>query len=850
MEGYYSNAGATSCTKCELGYYCTAGVRTQCPHLYYTDQTGMHQCRPVPRHYKANQMLGASSVTACGNDEYTDAMQLDCYDCDDAHQCFKDDKVEPCPYGHVKLNGEWYCRPCPPGSVCLIQSSGTTAQTITAYETALSAAEQNYPRFSRVGELTAMVCPPNNYCSDDGLIYHICPHGTYPFVTGCVKCPVDKFCMTSFNRQVSVTTGSESSSGDSFPRFQPQGYVWQSAAVGWKTTPNFRAQKTAKGRVGLSSTTLEFDCPQGYSCTHSMYARCPSSHQGKKIGTEVVGMVAEDQNILHNYETLTGLTYTKVTNAKTDPTYHQCIPCNAGYSCSIGADPVVCAAGKYSPAGEAECFICPPGYYCPSKSEYPTACNINTANANVGSTVSGACTACPTGYTSPKGSSICVPCPAGYECSSYPPTLCPIGKYSLEGESACSACQEGYMCDKGSTIQTPPENLCPKGSYCKTVSGATLQFKCPKGTYGIGEGAKDVAECIQCPPGFVCREGTDDFTKYPCPQGNYCPTATSLPVQCPAGTYNPNTGGMSVASCITCPAGYYCLKESKTITICPAGHYCPSGTTEEKKFPCPAGYYTGQRTGAKLQSECFPCKLGHYCEAGTINPTPAPAGYYIPYMGATASKAAIPCPAGYPCTGTGNFDYKGFTCSKGNYCPPGTTSSTGTPCPAGTYTDRTDLWSADQCSVCKAGYYCLQGSTYANLVICPLGYYCPPGTKSANQYPCPTGTIGDATGLISDTQCKNCTAGGGCGAGSTATITCAQGYYCPAGTVTSTPANYKAPAGSYIDFTGATSQYNNKPCGLGNYCPEGSTAPTKCAIGTYSDILRAASCKTCPAGYF
>lgn len=512
----------------------------------------MSACRQVPPHWYTNSISAASSITECGIDQYTDGMHLACYDCDDAHQCFKNDQVEPCPYGWFKEAGQWYCKPCEAGKVCTINSSGVSStQTISAYESALSTANKNYPRFSRVGELTASVCPPNNYCSDDGVIYHICPHGTYPYITGCANCPADTFCMTSFNRQVAVTTGSESSVGDSFPRFQPQGYVWTSAVAGWSTPKSFRSERSALGRVGTSSSSLSNSCPQGYSCTHSIHARCPSSHQGKIMGTENIGMIAQDQNIIHNYETLSGLTYTKLAVSKVDDTYAQCLPCNGGYSCSLGNDPVACVAGKYSPTGENECFTCPPGYYCLAKSTTPTACGVNTYNSNAGSTTSGACSSCPTGYYAAAGSAICEPCPGGYTCSTGTPVLCPIGTYSTDGEMTCSACQAGYMCDKGSKIKTPPENICPKGSYCSTASGVTLQYKCPKGTYGLGEGATASSQCITCPPGYVCREGTDDFTKYPCPQGNYCPAGTSIPSKCPAGTYNAKTGGISSAACIT-----------------------------------------------------------------------------------------------------------------------------------------------------------------------------------------------------------------------------------------------------------------------------------------------------------
>jgi hypothetical protein len=104
-----------------------------------------------------------------------------------------------------------------------------------------------------------------------------------------------------------------------------------------------------------------------------------------------------------------------------------------------------------------------------------------------------------------------------------------MGQYSYEGDMACSACDEGYACDKGSSTPTPPENLCPKGYYCKTVSSATVMHRCPKGKYGIAEGAIDSSWCIDCVAGFICGEATDDFSKYPCPPGYYCVAAVSKP---------------------------------------------------------------------------------------------------------------------------------------------------------------------------------------------------------------------------------------------------------------------------------------------------------------------------------
>ena len=261
-EGYYSAVDAQTCTACEVGSYCTGGVKTTCPHLTYADNTGSIHCREVPTNYiissfvgDATNITGGSAVTQCGENQYTDDMHWTCTTCDDAHLCTSTQDVIPCPYGHAKLNGNWYCSPCPPGSICVISSTigATVTETINSYVTALPTADHSYPRSSAFMELGPKICPPNNYCSEDGLHYHICPHGTYPFHGGCTDCSEDKFCLTSFKREITCTSGSISSLRDSFPRSVPQGYLWGGYSTGFTVNPSFKSTVSALGRILLTT---------------------------------------------------------------------------------------------------------------------------------------------------------------------------------------------------------------------------------------------------------------------------------------------------------------------------------------------------------------------------------------------------------------------------------------------------------------------------------------------------------------------------------------------------------------------------------------------------------------------
>ena len=53
--------------------------------------------------------------------------------------------------------------------------------------------------------------------------------------------------------------------------------------------------------------------------------------------------------------------------------------------------------------------------------------------------------------------------------------------------------------------------------------------------------------------------------------------ATKVEINCPVGTYNPNTGIGSHLDCTPCDAGSYCLEGISVPTgQCLPGYYCPS----------------------------------------------------------------------------------------------------------------------------------------------------------------------------------------------------------------------------------------------------------------------------------
>lgn len=110
------------------------------------------------------------------------------------------------------------------------------------------------------------------------------------------------------------------------------------------------------------------------------------------------------------------------------------------------------------------------------------------------------CASCPSGKTSPYGStssSQCISCGAGKYRSGTSCVNCPIGRYyggsGATSVSSCASCSAGYYSTGGAAACT----ACNAGSYTpSSMYGSCIS--CPKGYY---QGSKGQASCIKCGAG-------------------------------------------------------------------------------------------------------------------------------------------------------------------------------------------------------------------------------------------------------------------------------------------------------------------------------------------------------------
>ena len=210
--------------------------------------------------------------------------------------------------------------------------------------------------------------------------------------------------------------------------------------------------------------------------------------------------------------------------------------------------------------------LCTAGYYCNGGSTIPTQ---NVAQP---------------GYYAPAGSANQIACTAGDNDSYY-------------AQSSCIACKKGYYClSIGMSVMTDR----PVGKYWP--ASATTTTSCPSGTYNDRIKATASTYCKACPPGqywtgggsapngsstagYYCRTSATTATPSGsatnfgvCPAGYYWPAGTGDPLQCPPGTFNPNTQSTLSAAGQTCTAGSYCSQPnlSAVDSPCTVGYFLSS----------------------------------------------------------------------------------------------------------------------------------------------------------------------------------------------------------------------------------------------------------------------------------
>ena len=766
---------------------------------------------------------------------------------------------------------------CPPGTYCedfmLAEPSGNCS------------AGYYCPQGMSMPAPSSFSCPPGHYCPSGNGLPLPCPPGTYSVTShnqqmdDCLLCTAGQYCSNYSNTapnglcdagyycppgqttpipsEFTCTVGHYCLQGSPFPLICPSGsyqnYTGQSTC---SPCPEGHFCDSTESIVILGSNTT---CPPGHYCPLSTASGtdypCPEGTYSNATGLVISTQCTECDAGFHCNST--GLTV---------PTG----PCSAGYYCRAGAMSPTPRQGNAAD-------ICPTGSYCTEGSSEPQPCPVSTFSPVTGLT----------------NQSDCTPCTAGHYCQ-------------LPGLNTTSGpCSAGYYCPEESN--SPTQIICPCGSYCPLQSSRPVG--CPLGTYSNSTGLEAPENCSLCTPGrycgnvglvepsgncsagFFCPPGQSSAmpSQYVCPIGSYCVEGISVPVTCEDGFYTNQNGSLS---CLLCPGGYYCTNGVITL-LCPMGFYCPSGTGLDWS-PCPHGTYSNQ-IGLNYSIQCMPCDGGSYCNRlnATAVSGDCSAGFYCTRGVDTAT------PVNYSSSLESCADWIGDICPIGHYCPTATVNPM--PCPAGSYANETGLSS---CLPCPEGFFCLLGTSDYTVNQCQQGYYCPEGTEHGLQYPCPAGTYSNASGLISESQCKLCPPGHFCGiAGLTwydvdgiVAGMCSAGYYCTLGSPSAMPSSnstygsectpgYYCPSGSgdpqpcdpgffcseFRLFTpeGSCSQgyyclnasISNQPtdgvtgdtCPRGNFCPEQSSLPTPCPPGTYSNQLgnvAESDCNSCPPGSF
>ena len=439
---------------------------------------------------------------------------------------------------------------------------------------------------------------------------------------------------------------------------------------------------------------------------------------------------------------------------------------------------------------------------------------VTLRNVSVASSSS----SCPSNVMFDLGPHTIIHCPLGLWVPPAPLVMSPMNFTGCPNK-----CAAGYYGNE--TIQTDAtcSGKCDGGGqYCPDASVQPL--RCPAGTYlPIGVAGLVEASCIPCAPGaynpdeggthcLTClagklSENVSSTECSDCPSGGYCPAKGAASLRqtftpCPAGTFNPDGGQNSSASCQACATG--------------KANPIPGSSEPTDCRNCSVGFVAGA-SGAAF---CDGCTAGKYqANEGEPACVACEPGSYCP----EDASAALPCKEGSYSISTNLTGPTECTLSdKGSFAPTGSTDQT--KCSPGTVQP---IAGKGVCDKCAAGTYQADEGEQT-CVACEPGSYCPEGAGAA--LPCEKGSHSSATYLTSRSECTETTAGHFAPTGSTQQTPCNPGTVAPR---VNMGACELCEPGSYQPDASSTACI---PCAVASYCPNrGTTSPTPCPGGTYSN---------------
>jgi serine/threonine protein kinase len=329
-----------------------------------------------------------------------------------------------------------------------------------------------------------------------------------------------------------------------------------------------------------------------------------------------------------------------------------------------------------------------------------------------------------------NGAYVLVSCPGGYSRYAMPVAdsldnqECRKCKTRLEyiinpNTDTCQDCPPGLVCFGGDAVEPQLE-----GSTWLRNGSIYLLTSCPAGykvATSVRGGVFDptLQQCEACDEGSECTTPPCTVCS-PCKPGFYKDLQAAQPCsECPADTYNPNMGGDSSSSCISCPtksttAGKTGM-HNRTACICDEDYYSVI-TRSGREFlcqQCPARATTLGLTGQTSIDACI-CSEELYAVSRRDNSRicqPCPQGLVCPDSTCAVRRniSTRMCPSGHPVVGDWQVDNSSRQIRLQG-CPPGY------------------YIYFEQCQLCPAAFYCTGDRLPPTS--CASGLFTPPGGET------------------------------------------------------------------------------------------------------------------------